>query len=224
MSRNLLPVHLRLGGEEVDIVDNFQYLGSILSSDNTIHQEISNRIQKASNFYRAVHQLLWDETFPQASKISLYRMYLQPILTFGLEAATLTGPANSRLQATEMKFLRSCLQKTRMDKIRNVDIRQQLGLERSLLETLEFKRLRWYGHMRRMAPHRIPQVYFNKSVPGKRPRGRPRDIWVKQIHKDLEVRDTNWHQIHEQKLWMDRNNWRRLLYPACWSEEMMMMI
>lgn len=51
----------------------------------------------------------------------------------------------------------------KMGQIKNIDI-WQLGLERILLETLEFRRLRRYGHVKRMASHRIPRLYFDRSV------------------------------------------------------------
>ncbi|KAI5750843.1 hypothetical protein M8J77_001701 [Diaphorina citri] len=62
----------------------------------------------------------------------------------------------SRIQATEMKFLRSILGKTRRDRIRNEVIGTTVG-EESLNKRIERQRLRWFGHMRKMEPHRLPR-------------------------------------------------------------------
>ena len=50
------------------------------------------------------------------------------------------------MEAVEMKMLRFSLEKTRMDKVRNEDIRKTMGVNEfggKLRET----RLRWLGHL-----------------------------------------------------------------------------
>ena len=107
MSREIEAVKLKIGHQEIENVQQFKYLGSVVTSDNRLTQETSSRIKAAANFYSSVRHLLWDKSFPQAAKVSLYKMYLIPILTYGLEAATLTRRDNSRIQAMEMKFDRA---------------------------------------------------------------------------------------------------------------------
>jgi hypothetical protein len=53
----------------------------------------------------------------------------------------------------EMKFLREILGKTRRHKIKNDDIREQLKVD-DIKYDIERNRLKWYGHVMRMADER----------------------------------------------------------------------
>jgi hypothetical protein len=72
------------------------------------------------------------------------------------ESWTCTKREESKIQAKEMKFLREIIGKTRRDRIRNDDIREQLKVDNIKID-IEKNRLRWYGHIMRMADERIPK-------------------------------------------------------------------
>jgi hypothetical protein len=42
-------------------------------------------------------------------------------------------------------------------KIGNVTIRQQIGLEETIIKEIEQNQLTWYGHVQRMAEGRLPK-------------------------------------------------------------------
>jgi hypothetical protein len=101
----------------------------------------------------------------------------------------------------EMKFLRGILGKTRRDKIRNDDIREQLKVD-NIKHDMERKRLKWYGHVMRMADEKIPKKMLEMKLRGRRPRGRPRTRWMDQVKREMEKRG--------KKEWEDRDRWRFL--------------
>ena len=57
------------------------------------------------------------------------------------------------------------------DKVKNVDIRKELGVN-SIQEKVREMRSRWYGHMQRMEENNEVRAIVDMIVPGKRPRGR----------------------------------------------------
>jgi hypothetical protein len=63
-----------------------------------------------------------------------------------------------RVEATEMDALRRSSRISRKDKIRNVTIRQQIGLEETIIKETEQKQLTWYSHVQRMAEGRLPKT------------------------------------------------------------------
>lgn len=65
--------------------------------------------------------------------------------------------------------------------------------------------------MKRMALSRTFRVYFEKIVTDRRPRGRPYDVWEKQIFKDVKKRCATCCNVMDQQFWKVRRNWKRLL-------------
>ena len=79
----------------------------------------------------------------------------------------------SRVQATEMGFLRRLRGLALLDKIKSADICESLNIE-SLLLRLEKLQLRWYGQVTRMSQERTAKKLLCSALMGRRPRGRPR--------------------------------------------------
>jgi predicted metal-dependent phosphotriesterase family hydrolase len=58
----------------------------------------------------------------------------------------------------EMDALRRSSTISRKERIRNVTIRQQTGLEKTIIKKIEQNQLTWYGHFQRMAEGRLPKI------------------------------------------------------------------
>ena len=71
------------------------------------------------------------------------------MLLYGSISWTLLDRHASRVVSAEMRFLRKILGKTRRYRIRNERVREELGV-RSVLETIEERQLKWFGHVNRM--------------------------------------------------------------------------
>ena len=86
------------------------------------------------------------------------------------------------MQASEMKYLKKVIGKTRSDQIRNTTIRNQLKQE--LVEVLMEKRtLRWYGHAVKMDLERRPKLVLEATPERGRGRGRPRIEWEEYVER-----------------------------------------
>ena len=116
----------------------------------------------------------------QKAKLSVYRAIFVPTLTYGHEVWVMTERIRSRIQAAEMSFLRRVAGVSLRDRVRSSVIRERLGVEPLLLH-LERSQLRWFGHLVRMPPERLPREVLEACPTGKRPRGRPRARWKDYI-------------------------------------------
>jgi hypothetical protein len=72
-----------------------------------------------------------------------------------------------------MDVLRKSSRISRKERIRNVTIRQQIGLEETIIKETEQNQLTWYGHVWRMAEGRLPKISLKWMPKQKRARGRP---------------------------------------------------
>jgi len=71
---------------------------------------------------------------------------------------TRTENNKRRIEATEMDALRRSSKISRKERIRNVTIRQQIGLDETIIKETEQNQLTWYGHVQRMAEGRLPKI------------------------------------------------------------------
>ena len=75
------------------------------------------------------------------TKVKVYKSIFCLILTYGCESWVLTKNIKSRIQATEMKYLRRIKGITRRDRVRKEVVRQELKVE-SILEKLYKQQLK----------------------------------------------------------------------------------
>ena len=55
----------------------------------------------------------------------------------------------------EMKCLKSLVGVSRMDRVRNEEVRRRAGIERELSSRADQRVLRWFGHVERMDEYRM---------------------------------------------------------------------
>ena len=94
-----------------------------------------------------------------------------------------------------MRVLRTINGVTRRNRIRNTAIQAELKVE-LLLDTIEKKRLQWYGHIMRMSDRRYPKKAILWTPQGKRPVGRPRKRWIEGIQRAMVRRGTTLHAVN----------------------------
>ena len=59
------------------------------------------------------------------------------------------------MNVLEMKCLRSLVGVSRMDGVRNEEVRRRAGIERELASRADQRVLRWFGHVERMDEYRM---------------------------------------------------------------------
>jgi hypothetical protein len=90
-----------------------------------------------------------------------------------------------------MDTLRRSSRISRKDRIRNVTIRQQIGLEETIIKETEQNHLTWYGRVQRMAEGRLPKLALKWMPKQRTARGRPKKNWMEGIKKAMHERNLN---------------------------------
>jgi hypothetical protein len=75
-----------------------------------------------------------------------------------------------------MKYLRTVKGRTRLDQIRNEDVRNDLGISPLSEKIIEYK-CKWKAHLQRMKHTRIPLQAYKYQPSGRRDIDRPRRRW-----------------------------------------------
>jgi hypothetical protein len=110
-----------------------------------------------------------------------------PTLIYRAESWSLTTKHENRIIATEIKFLRRIVGKTRRDKWRYNRIREILDQE-PILNHVERRSIQWYDHVVRMQDYRKPEQAMEAKMKKRRGRRRPRKTWEDCVI-DVERKD-----------------------------------
>jgi hypothetical protein len=124
-------------------------------------------------------------------KLNIYNALIKSSLLYGSETWRLTEKDKRRVEATEIDALRRSSRTPRKDGIRNVTIRQQIGLEETIIKEIEQNQLTWYGHVQRMAEGILPKIALKWMPKQKRARGRLKKNWMEGIKEAMHERKLN---------------------------------
>ena len=71
-------------------VDEFKYLGTTLTNQNSIQEEIKSRLKSGNACYHSVQNLLSSNLLIKNLKIEIYRTIILPVVLYGCETWSLT--------------------------------------------------------------------------------------------------------------------------------------
>ena len=137
----------------------------------------------------------------------VYNSMVLGILIYNSETWMLTERLKNMLRAFEMRCLRKILGVSRISHIRNTDIKNQLNIQRDIVDRIRSRHLRYFGHVVRMQLSRWPHWALYGHVHGNRwNRGWPRKRWTDYISDDCQMMGFSLTQAtHEAE---DRRQWR----------------
>lgn len=215
ISRAKTQHQIHIGSETLKQVEQFRYLGVTISDDGKPDKDLNRRISATSNLYFALNKnFIAKREVSANTKLAVYNSTYIPTLTYGCESWAHTTRNQSRIQASEMKYLRRVAGKTRRDRIRNDTIRANLSTE-PINNKIERNKLRWFGHVARMPENRLPKRVSEARPCGTRSRGRRRVTWQDTINNILTERGIEPRTARSAA--QDRTKWRNLcknLYTA----------
>jgi hypothetical protein len=87
-------------------VEEFKYLGTTLTDQNSIQAEIKSRLNLGNACYYSVQNLLSSRLLSKNLKIKIYRTIILPVVLYGCETWSLTLKEERRLKLSENSVLR----------------------------------------------------------------------------------------------------------------------
>ena len=115
-----------------------------------------------------------------------------------------------KVNVLEMKCLRSLVGVSRMDRVRNDEVRRRAGIERELARRADQRVLRWFGHVERMNEYRMIRRVLMAEVSGWWLRGRQRLGWIDGVKVALGNRGMMVEAARQFA--KDRKEWRPLVH------------
>lgn len=174
---------LLVGGQQVERVKRYTYLGTLITENNDYTAEIKTRIEKArSNFIR-MKKVLCSKDLTLHLKLRLAKCYVHSVLYYGVEAWTLNADAMRRLNSFEMWTYRRILRVSWKDRITNIEVLRRIGREKEVERTIKERKLQYLGHIMRGEKYNILRLIMQGKIEGKRGVGRRRISWLRNLRE-----------------------------------------
>ena len=200
ISREEGRVRIVVDGQELEQVDYFKYLGSILTRDGECTKEIRARIAQAKVAFNRKRTLMTGNLDLKLRK-KLVKCYVWSVALYGAETWTLRKKERNYLEAFEMWCWRRIEKIKWTDRVTNEEVLRRVGEERTIIKTIRQRKANWLGHVLRRNCLLHDVIEGRLETEDTRRAGR-RKI---QILDDLREKRKYWELKEEAE---DRNRWR----------------
>jgi hypothetical protein len=174
---NHLKQEIKINNNIIEYVDEYIYLGQIISPQQQTQKEIKRRISVSWKKYWAMKEIMKNPGLRIKEKRKVYNTCILPCMTYGCQTWSLTKKDTKDLETCQHNMERSILNIKKLDKIRLKEIRRRTNINDI---TIKIKRLkwRWAGHIFRDKKDKwTKQISEWYPREGKRKRGRQVRRW-----------------------------------------------
>ena len=179
--RETVEREIKVNGIAVECVQEFVYLGSLLTWDNDCSREIRRRIAQATGAMAGFNNVWNSKKIKLTVKLQVVRSCIFSILLYASETWVIRKNDTDRLMAFEMKCYRRLLNIRWQLKVTNKEIRRRVQATKDIVQVLIERKMNLFGHICRMDNNRMVKKVMLGTMAGANRRGRPRREWLDDI-------------------------------------------
>ena len=198
---------------KLKVVDDFDYLGSTLTRDGSLDNEVYHRIQKAAESFGNLEDRVWSpHDLTHETKLAVYESCVISSLLYACETWTPYRRHFKHLERFHQRCLRHVLHINWQQHVPDTEVLELAKM--SSIEALIIKhQLRWAGHLVRLDDSRIPkQLFYSELCLGKRKRCKPKMRFKDSIKLGLQkcsIPIATWEESA-----CNRSTWRKLIFDG----------
>jgi len=159
-----------LDGEKLGQINQFNYIGSLVTSVCRCDKEIKRRTVLAKKAFTEKRTILADKKLSFKLRLKLLKCYVWSILLYGCESWTISPNCRKRLDALEIWCYHKMMRLSWLKKISNEHVLCMVGMERNLLVTIRRRQSRFVGHFVRKGGSE--KLVLERTINAKGKRGR----------------------------------------------------
>ena len=205
--------NLTAGGNEIEDVESFTYLGANVTKDGGSTADIKRRIALASASFRKLNNIWRARDINKKTKASLFKSLVLSVLLYGCETWKLTKGEEEKLDIFQTKCLRKVFGIRWQQHISNKTVLQMAEAEK-ISDVVRRRRWSWIGHVFRREPSDDCAVALGWTPEGKRKRGRPKTTWRRMV--EVERNGAGWNSWSAaRRAASDRTQWKADVVALC---------
>ena len=147
---------IKLKGEDLEDMEHFTYLGSVVNKEGGTDKDICTRIGKATAAFKALNPLWNSQTASVKTKLQIFNTNVKSVLLYACETWRTTKASTHRLQTFLNRCLRRILRIKWFHKVTNEELWRQAGQDPVDLQ-IKKRKWGWLGHTLRKPPNKIPR-------------------------------------------------------------------
>ena len=153
-------------------MDEFIYLGNIVSKKGGTDEDIQARIGKARRAFVMLRPIWRSTALTTKTKLRIFESNVKAVLLYGSETWRLTKRLEQKLQVFINKSLRNILRIWWPKKVSNKELWRQTG-QQPIEQEIRHRTWGWIGHTLRRPDGHLAKRALEWNPQGKRKRGRP---------------------------------------------------
>jgi len=185
--RENTPLTIKVQGQDVMVVEEFVYLGSLIHSTTGSIGDISRRSAITRAAMQSLQNQIWRSRLAISTKLKLYNTCILPIFLYGSDCWAILKTDARRIDALNQWCLRMLLGIKWHQFVWNDDVRR-LTKQPKLTAIIQLRRLTLFGHIMRIKDNADAKRILLASPPvdWRRQLGRYRITWLSTVQQDLK--------------------------------------
>ncbi|KAK9407348.1 Reverse transcriptase domain-containing protein [Crotalus adamanteus] len=196
----------QIDGEEMEVVTDFIFLGSKITSDGDCRQEIKRRLLLGRKAMTNLDSILKSRDITLPTKVCIVQAMVFPVAMYGCESWTIRKAERQRIEAFELWCWRRLLRVPWSARHSNRSVLEEINPDCSLEGQILKLKLKYFGHLMRRKDSLEKSLMLGK-IEGNRRRGRQRMRWLDGVTEAVGV---NLNGL--QKMVEDRKTWRNVVH------------
>ena len=192
-----------MGGGIVGEVKQFCYLGDVLECVGGSERAIRARVGAAWVKWNEIANLLVNRGILLHHHGKVYEACIRSVMLYGGETWALPARLEPILLSCDRRMLSYMAGVTWRDRVRSAEVARRCGV-RELGDVLRVRRLGWLGHVVRREMEILGKTQ-HVVAPGRRPPGRPKKTWRRNMQEELA--SLNLQEEQEQ----NSDHWKRVI-------------
>jgi hypothetical protein len=184
-----------------------KYLGTTLTNQNDIHEEIKSRLNSGNACYYFSPKFLSSRLISKELKIKIYKTVILPVVLYGCETWSLILREEHRLRVFKNRVLRKIFGPKRDEdgswrKLHNDEL-HNLYSSPNTVRVIKSRRMRWTGHVARMGEGRGVYGVSVERLECKRPLRKSRRRWednIKMGLREIGIDGLNWIRLAQDRV------------------------
>ena len=187
--------YIKINNSSVERVGEFKYLGTTLTNQNSIQEEINSRLKSEIPCCLSVQNLLFTSLLSINIKIKIDRTIILPVVLYGCQTCSFTLREEHRLRVFQNRVLRRIFGPKRDEvtgewrKLHNEEL-NDLHSSPNIIRVIKSRRIIWAGHVARMVERKGAYRVLVEKPGGKRQFGRPRRRW--EVNFKMDLQEVDW--------------------------------